>query len=72
MSAGERSGTVDLKTVGAIIGVVGAIVAAGGSWYVNSYRIDKLEEQDEKVMEAIQDTKCFVAEAHEIKLPECR
>jgi hypothetical protein len=70
--SGDRSGNVDLKTASAIIGIVAAIAAAGGSWYLNSYRIDKLEEQDEKVMEAIKDTKCFVAQAHEIKLPECR
>jgi hypothetical protein len=71
MSAGDRSGTVDLKTITAVVGVVGAIAAAAGSWYVNSYRIDQLEKQDEKVMQAIQDTKCLVADAHDIMLPEC-
>jgi hypothetical protein len=70
MSA-DRSGNVDLKTLTAIIGIVGAIAAAAGSWYVNSYRIDQLEKQDEEVMKAIKDTKCFMAKIHEVPLPEC-
>ena len=69
--SGDKSGSVDLKTLTAIIGVVSAIAAAAGSWYVNSYRIDQLEKQDEEVMKAISDTKCLVAKIHEYPLPEC-
>jgi len=63
---------MDVKTVAAIIGIVGALAAAAGSWYVNSYRLDKLEESDEKVIQKIQDVKCLVADVHEIPLPECK
>ena len=64
--------SMDLKTLSAVVGIVGAIAAAAGSWYVNSYRIDQLEKQDETVMQAIRDTKCLVAEVHDYALPECR
>ena len=64
------SDKVDLKTVAAIIGVVGALAAAAGSWYVNSYRLDQLEKQQIEVMAKIADVKCLVAKVHEIPLPE--
>ena len=74
--SGDKSGTVDLKTLTAIIGVVGAIAAAAGSWYVNDYRIDQLEKDahahDEKAMKQIAEVKCLVAEIHKYPLPECR
>ena len=73
LAMSENSSTkIDLKTVGAIIGVVGALAAAAGSWYVNSYRLDQLEKDQVKIVEGIQDVKCLVAQVHEIPLPECK
>ncbi len=77
------SDRIDLKTVGAIVGLVAALAGAAGSWYVNSYRIDQLEQdlaaaeadqekQNEEVLKKIAEVKCFVAEINDIPLPECR
>lgn len=63
---------IDLRVVATIIGVLGAIAAAAGSWYVNDYRLTQLEKQNDKVMQQVADVKCLVAEVHQLKLPECR
>jgi hypothetical protein len=73
--SGDR-GTFDVKTVAAIVGIVGALAAAAGSWYVNDYRLTALEKQFEKhdtdAMRKIDEVKCLVAEVHQIPLPECK
>ena len=71
-----QSGSVDLKTIGVIVGIVGALAGSIGSWYVNSYRLDQLEsdaeEHDKEAVRKIAEVKCLVASVHDIPLPECK
>ena len=74
---------LDLKQIAVIVGIVGALAGSIGSWYVNSYRLDMIEEEleemkvdrklaDEEILRKLIEVKCLVASVHEIPLPECQ